>query len=787
MKKFHFFLLPVLTILLGFFFLKEYLSAYPSYLWLIKDSSTDFFKNFQETALPFVLTFLFFALVGSLFFLQKIKKVFWGFVSLPAGVAFFLLLYALFSPESQNLFGPHAPFVLFFQSYAYLFLLTIAIIFTLILLKNTGEYLPNKDTQSNDFFAIANALIRGALCFILIGWVFGKMGLFVWPVVLTLIFVLTFIAWEKISENLQALWRLEFQPKSVADIIFYGLISSIFALNIAQAFYPFSTGWDSANHYLVTIKTLIESGHLISGIFPPFIEILAAFFGIFTGLAGVQFFLISLSSLLIWVIYQAWKQFFPEHEKEGKLLALSFFLLPAIQFQLSQDIKFDAILLSIFIIMIVQLWAQNIKAACLLMGMLVWAKLTFIWAIPGFLISLICLRKGNIRKLLSDGIVLATPILFVVISHWISWGFSEKNLHLQNPLTFAYQSIKGPEKAPVLNFSWEKFTPRSRISSHESIDLPEQESSEVSTENTVEKKNFSSDATPTGFTEEVARYSNFETNFFARIYATFTSPSIDDKAKQYIDLGFWWLVMLLVIPVFWLQKIPKKFWAVLPIAISFFIGWIWIGHGIGWYGLPFVFILYFLFFVALKNFFATGQKPLFINKIFSQILLIIFTVTIFLHVLGRLAHTPYSHFYNSFAWASFPNEITAHRTSQYFFQSEIDAAEFINTEKSGHVLQIGTLIKFWLEDAEERIISDPQLDIFQKFATKGPDGILHQLKQNDIKFIVIDRGTTTIEKDPQGTLHQKFAVLESFLKEAEAKAKIQPLVMGQRIILVKVK
>lgn len=793
-------------ILLASSLLYLYIQSHPTYLWALQDPSTEVYKNLKNILLPLLITTISSGVIAQCYHKQKIKKSALLLLFIPLLTALLLSSHALLSPEKIALYGPQNPPTLFIKSFFYIFFLSSTSILFLLIIKNIGQSTTQKITpllsptqekeeKQNHILHI----IYGGIILIIIGWILGKIGHFSLITISLILLLGIFISTENFHQNTKKIFQHKLSLSNKIDHIFFIIFATLLSLNLAQSLFPFSLGWDSATQYLLTTKTLITEGVLRNGIFPPCLEIINAIYGIFTGITGVQFFIIFIGSLIAPIALFSTPKILPHiSPTTNKILALSILIIPAIQFQLSRDIKFDPILLGLFIIAIAQLTQKQTKSASLIIGFLLWAKLTYIWAIPGFIITLILIHHKKLQKIIIDLILLALPISLVIITNLISYHLSPQKISPSFSQNFIYQLLKGPSNTPSINTSWEGFsqtnTPTTE-NSQKQITKSQTDTEKQNITNTPKTKNIPPQITPTGFTEEVSRYINYQNSIFQKIYATFTSPAIDNKAKQYVDLGFWWLCFLILIPFYLLSQIPqllkknppstsqKNIYLLLPTTISFLLGWILIGHGIGWYAIPLIFLLNLIGFYIITQI-PLSSKP---QKIYHTILSILILTTAILHIiLGRAAHSPQENFYTSFSFTVAPNQNNAYRLSQYFFQAEKNTAEFINADKTGNILRIGTMIPFWLENAEHRLINDPQLDLFQTFSSQGHLGTLHQLKKNHIKFIVVDRATTSIQKDPNGSLHKKFKQLEKFLHTAEQKQQIEILLISQKIVLIKV-
>ena len=93
------------------------------------------------------------------------------------------------------------------------------------------------------------------------------------------------------------------------------------------------------------------------------------------------------------------------------------------------------------------------------------------------------------------------------------------------------------------------------------------------------------------------------------------------------------------------------------------------------------------------------------------------------------------------------------------------------------------MTKFFVRNPDERIFDDAQLDFFanQIFPEKNGAIALERLRENGFVYLLLDRATTSIEKNTTGSLHQKFADFESF-----AQKNLKILFFGDRLILFEI-
>ncbi len=552
------------------------------------------------------------------------------------------------------------------------------------------------------------------------------------PIAFLLLFGGTIFLWR---EDAWDSFRLFFTFKfslGRSELFFGSLVLSIVILNILQTFFPFALGWDALNHSLLSVRSLIDSGILRTGIFPSLTEIPLAIGGIFGGIAFSQMTLVLWSSgLWLTCLYVGKKLSIPP--VINMVLATAFFLIPAVQFQMTRDTKVDLIFLQIVLIGITFLFDRKWYMGAFVLGMSVLLKLTALWFFPGLLI-LIGLQTIPWQKKAISASILLTPIVL--------WSGINMVQHRFFPTTYDQlleQAFKSPAQTP--EFVIEEMITNSS----------------------------------TGFEEEVERYSHFSSNVFTVLWERLTNSNIPDTQKQYSDLGFWWLAVLPFIFLFILlhwYKIHPRDRALLLLGTSFFVGWIFMGKAVPWYGFPFLVIVLFLAGTFLSSI-----------KHSRTVLYSVLSFSMLLGIWSRLQHIVPSAFHTSAAWATSPTPLNANELQQGFFAEEIKAANVVNKKLDSFILRIGTNTPFFIHQADTRILNDPQLDIFtQSFGDKDPQKTLQRWQENDFQFIIFDRATDSIELNSNGTLHQKVNDFEQFVKEVP----LPVLFEGQRLILFEI-
>jgi len=741
-----FFLKKIPAILLvawaGWIFLK-FFQSHPSYELAIFGSGK-FSENFFAGVPIFSILLAIFA--GGLWFFREKITLFRGiFLWIFSGV-FGFLFFGFWTGFFAEISGLEAFFRIFFT-----WLISAAGAgFFVVFLGFSGRILlgrkippsPPLPSGEKTEYSFLEKVATGFAGWGIFGFLCAKLGIFHPAVFAGVVAGLLVFFWKNFRREWREISNFETSLDG-REIAICAVVGAVAGLNFLQHFLPFPLGWDSMNQYWSTIRELATSGTLRTGIFPPFTEIPLGIATAFGGVGFLSFLLIFCGSGAFFSLIFLGQRVFGVSRSVAIGVAGAFFLLPAVQFELSRDLKMDLIFLQILIAATVA-WRDSPRLTAFLLGFSALQKLTALWFFPIFLIAIL-FRKTDFRRAIFSKL---TAIFLLFLPFLIFFGANF--LSARHDASFSKNFI----------LFGEKISPKIPNFKHE----PQK----------IQKKSESTpaSATPTGFREEVLRYSGFESDFFGKIWAILTSPEIPEWSRQYVDLGFFWLAMMPVFFAFFCSK--KLFIEIFPwfFTAIFFSGfWLWQGAGIAWYGFPAMAILIFC---AMKI--ATKKREI------LWIAIAIFGLQIALGTISRLANFAIDPVKSSISWAAFPNKKNSERLAKFFFSDEIFATKIINQSPKSKILRIGTITGFWIENLDRRVLDDNQLDTFSRiFAEKNSDLTARRLRDLGFRFILLDRGAASIELDKNGTLHKKLANFQRFARE-----KLKILHSGKRMILFEI-
>ncbi len=712
-------------------------------------------NNFSKSLPTFILSL--FLSSGMLYFLRQKLNPFWGLGVFLVNTFVIFLFHGFWTDFMAQMVSFKILFTLIFMTLGAAFF-TIFLIFIGDLL---AKLLPNR------YINLIENFFGGFVGISFLGFVLGKVGFFDIKVFLFILAVCVF-CWEslwKIICQIKEVRLPDYKQLSFIQILLGALVLTVLGLNILQTFFPFSLAWDSSNMYLLTVNDLIETGELRTGIFPPFTEIVMSIGGLFLGLGFVQFLYNFWGTLFLIVSgFVLTKQVNPKASNNVILLLITaFFLIPAVQFQLSSDLKIDILFLSTILVGTSLLLKKYDRLACLLFGFAVLQKVTAVFFWPVVLVALFLNKEKVVKIKIQAVVLLLAPFSVWGMINLIEVGVVPNSLAQMRGIVLKGK-IQTPQfdfgklvKDPVAVLPAEKVKPAA----------PKKEIPAVKTEK-VESKKTETLKGNTWFAEEVERYVGHETNFFKKVWAVFTSPKIPKYNKRYVDLGFLFVVVLPILVIF-AYKLYRNlvFW----MMVVFFLAWILVLQGGAWYGFPAVILMLIL---SLKCF----DK----EKIWRGELIAFLVFSMIFGLYSRLFNFPAFVGHASLMWANSPNKETSDHLAKTFFTEELAAAKFIN-ESDKNLFIVGTMAKFWIDNLDERTYDDPQLDIFNKILDENnSQNTINFLKEHDFQFILYDRYSKTIETDGKGTLNNKVDKFEKFAVE-----NLKIAFMGKKVALYEVR
>ena len=262
----------------------------------------------------------------------------------------------------------------------------------------------------------------------------------------------------------------------------------------------------------------------------------------------------------------------------------------------------------------------------------------------------------------------------------------------------------------------------------------------------------------TSGSEEMGRYINPDGGIMRYLGLPWDLTMNINQAGFYVDISFLFLGLIPLLLLFWKHKEWPEFWqnVLLMFVISWYF-WLFVGSGIPWYGIG-----SFLFALLL----IVRVKELFEKKVLWGNILIILAIVISLVSVVSLRESKFgSEVFLSYAFGLRNADQVMDATSpNYRLIASTINQETSTTEHPNYVYRIGTFITYFLNNNRERLYNDAQLDVFNCIDGDHTDDArtVERLRKLGFHYMVYDTNTATIEKDINGTLHQKVNRFTSF-------------------------
>ncbi len=96
-----------------------------------------------------------------------------------------------------------------------------------------------------------------------------------------------------------------------------------------------------------------------------------------------------------------------------------------------------------------------------------------------------------------------------------------------------------------------------------------------------------------------------------------------------------------------------------------------------------------------------------------------------------------------------------------------EAGEYFNQHKEGYIYRVGTLLPYFIEGNNKRMLTDNQLDLFlERYVRHGSvEGFVSELQEGGFAYIIYDQNTSSIDQTGKNTLKRKAMLFEEVLSE----------------------
>lgn len=226
-----------------------------------------------------------------------------------------------------------------------------------------------------------------------------------------------------------------------------------------------------------------------------------------------------------------------------------------------------------------------------------------------------------------------------------------------------------------------------------------------------------------------------------------------------------------------LEKFDLKSKSLLVFVSTYFVFWLILSSGIPWYGI----IGFGLLPLVLAKFFFTSQTSIFQNSqmikglSFSFIFIWFFILLLFRIsplLMGKTQNPELINFSNIFSTSSAlyasgqMNEKRAFNTSINVETRRI--IQELNVNKNTKILNVASLLTFFIEENDKRVYNDNQLDYFSSLWNESEFNKItttFRLKEKGFSYILVDLESHTLDYTPEQSLVKKVIELFDYLKD----------------------
>ena len=268
--------------------------------------------------------------------------------------------------------------------------------------------------------------------------------------------------------------------------------------------------------------------------------------------------------------------------------------------------------------------------------------------------------------------------------------------------------------------------------------------------------------TPTGGEEELDRYWGFGNGWGHYLTLPWRTTMNLDSTGYYVTTTplLLFIPLLLLLPFFWMRRARWLRW--LFIGTLFIVAqWMFLANGIIWYGIGM-----FLGLVVMIEV-LVAKAP---DAIGRSLLAVFIGIGILMMLAMRMWQYETQKNLLEYPFGKASAEVMVERTVPYYD----DVADIVvkrNHDFPGrpYLYRVGTFIPYFIPRNLEIIgISDHQLDFFNcLYNERDPKLTLERIKALGFNSFVFDTNTATIEKDPNGSLHQKVNTFIDFINNPE--------------------
>jgi hypothetical protein len=215
--------------------------------------------------------------------------------------------------------------------------------------------------------------------------------------------------------------------------------------------------------------------------------------------------------------------------------------------------------------------------------------------------------------------------------------------------------------------------------------------------------------------------------------------------------------LLLLIPFYWKNRLFRLvFWGTLLIVAE----WVCVANGIPWYGIG-MFLGLAILVEAL-----VAKAPTQAARVLASVLIAVAISTTFAF---RLWQFGMQHNLYEYSWGKASYEVLREMTIPDYDDIAEDVIELSKNPERPYLYRMGTFMSYFIPRNLEIITrNDNQLIYFNCLNQEQDHQLtLRRLQALGFHSIIFDTNTATIEKDPNGTLHQKVKRFLDFANDPE--------------------
>ncbi len=261
-----------------------------------------------------------------------------------------------------------------------------------------------------------------------------------------------------------------------------------------------------------------------------------------------------------------------------------------------------------------------------------------------------------------------------------------------------------------------------------------------------------------GGAEELDRYWGNGTGWGHYLTLPWRTAMNADSNGYYVITSFALLLfpLLLLLPYFWLRQARWLRWLFVGTALMV-VQWVFLANGVPWYGIGMLLGLC----VACEVFVA--RAPDMPNKILVSVFLFLALLANFSF---RMWQFEQQRFLFEYTIGKVTDDVLRQRTILHYDDvSAMISERRASMPKRPYTYRMGTFMPFFVpQNLEAFPFSDNQLDFFNCISfDNDPKKTLARLQALGFNGMVFDTNTHTIEKDANGSLHQKVAKFVDFV------------------------